>query len=299
MTKRAIALTLVICTAAILLAVLMTPKGSSAQAPPQVIPSGFSPSGTTDTSSMLRLTWATPSLPDGTPGITGFEVQYREDIEGADWTSHVFDSNATTAETTITGLKSNTAYWAQVRAVNADGPGAWSVEFWAMTTKKELTVAFSSATYTVGEGETATSTVTVTPTADRDVTVTIEITDGTGATLSDLEDNMLTIENGQSSASFKISGDDDDDEMNGEVTLTLTPDEYAEGLIKGTPYIAVVTVVDDEGSNSPPVIVATSTISVRENQTASGHSGSYGSRRRSHYRMVHFRRRGQNSVQPD
>ena len=35
----------------------------------------------------------------------------------------IFDSDGTTTETTITGLKSNTAYLAQVRAVNADGPG--------------------------------------------------------------------------------------------------------------------------------------------------------------------------------
>ena len=210
---RTVALTLVICTAAILLAVLMTPKGSSAQAPPQVNPSSFSPSGTNDISSMLRLTWATPSLPDGAPNITRYDVQYREDIEGADWTDHVFDSVGTTTETTITGLRSNTAYWAHVRAVNADGPGNWSMEFWAMTTKAELTVAFSSATYTVREGESATTTVVVTPTADRDVTVTIEITDGTGATPSGLTDGMLTIYRGQGSADFTISGDQDDDDL--------------------------------------------------------------------------------------
>ena len=268
MTKRAIASTLVICTVAILLAVLMTPKGSSAQALPQVNPSSFSPRGTADTSSMLRLVWTTLNIPEGTPSITGYEVQYREDIEGTDWISHVFDSNATTTETTITGLKPDTAYLAQVRAVNADGPGTWSMAFWAMTTKTVLTVAFSSATYTVREGETATTTVTVTPTADRDVTVTVEITDGTGATLSGLDNNMLTIVNGENSASFTISGDDDDDEVNGEVTLTLTPDEYEEGLVKGTPYTAIVTIIDDDGTNNPPVITTTSPITVQENQTA-------------------------------
>ena len=155
-----------------------------------------------------------------------------------------------------------------MRAVNDDGAGPWSSEIWAMTTKAELTVAFSSATYTVREGESITASVTVSPTADRGVTVTIEITDGTGATLSGLDDNMLTITKGQSSASFTVSGDHDDDEVDGEVTLTLTPDEYAESLVKGTPYTATVTIIDDDGSNSPPVITTTSPITVNENQTA-------------------------------
>ena len=279
MTIRASALTLVICTAAFLLEVLVTPTGASAQAPPQIMSEslGFSPSGTSDLSSMLRLTWKAPSLPHGTPSITGYEVQYRVDGGEAwedrenwdDWIDHVFDSDGTTTETTITGLKSNTAYLAQVRAVNADGPGPWSQGIlWAMTARAVLTVAFNSDTYTVREGESVTATVTVTPVADRDVTVTVEITDGTGATLSDLEDNMLTIEKGQSSASFTISGDDDDDDMDAEVTLTLTPDEYEEGLVKGTPYTAIVTIVDDDGSNNPPVITTTSPISVQENEKA-------------------------------
>ena len=226
---------------------------------------------------MLRLTWKAPALPDGTPSITGYEVQYRadggegwEDRENwDDWIDHVFDSDGTTTETTITGLKSNTAYYAQVRAVNADGPGPWSQRIlWAMTTWAELTVAFRSATYTVREGESITTTVTVTPTADRDVTVTVEITDGTGATLSDLEDNMLTIEKGQSSASFTISGDDDDDEVDDEVTLTLSAEDYDYSLVRVSTSTAIVTIIDDDGSNSPPVITTTSPITVQENQTA-------------------------------
>ena len=277
MTLRAIALTLVICTAAILLAVLVTPETSSAQTtPPAVKDPEFRRAGVSDTSSMLLLKWKAPDTAV-VPPITDYEVQYHVDGGEAwedrenwdDWIDHDFDSDGTTTETTITGLKSNTAYYAQVRAVNSDGPGPWSQGIlWAITTKTVLTVAFSSATYTVREGESASITVTVTPTADRDVTVTVEITDGTGVTLSDLEDNILTIEKGQSSASFTISGDQDDDEVDDEVTLTLTPDEYEEGLVKGTPYTAIVTIIDDDGVNNPPVITTTSPISIHENQTA-------------------------------
>ena len=277
MTIRASALTLVICTAAFLLEVLVTPTGASAQAPPQVESPYFSPSGTTDISSMLRLTWTAPTLPHGTPSITGYEVQYRVDggeaWEGRenwdDWIDHVFDSDGTTTETTITGLQSNTAYYAQVRTVNADGPGPWSQGIlWAMTAWAELTVAFSSDTYTVREGESATTTVVVTPAADRDVAVTVEITDGSGATLSGLTDGMLTIYRGQGSADFTISSYQDDDDVNDEVTLTLSAEDYDYSLVRVSTSTAIVTVIDDDGSNSPPVITTTSPISVQENQTA-------------------------------
>ena len=265
---RATALSIVTITVAASLILVVTAKGSSAQAPPQMDLPVLSPSGVDDSSTMLRLTWIEPTLPDGTPSITGYEVQYREDLEDADWIDHVFDSVGTTTETTITGLKPDTGYWAHVRAVNADGEGTWSTAYWTMTLKTELTLALDSATYTVREGESITASVTVSPTADRDVAVTIEITDGSGATLSGLNENMLTIEKGQSSTSFTVSGDEDDDEVNGGVTLTLTPDEYEQGLVKGTPYTATVTIIDDDGSNSPPVITTTSPITVNENQTA-------------------------------
>ena len=268
MTMRAIATTLVIYSAAILLVVLMTPKGSSAQAPPQMAEyPGLSPSGTTDPTSMLLLTWTAPTLPAGTPSITGYEVQYRLDADGADWIDHVFDSDGTITETTITGLKSNTAYYAQVRAVNADGRGGWSPTSGASTNQVKLTIAFSSATYTVREGDTVDITVNVDPVADREVVVMVETTDGTGATLSGLTDGMLTIARGQNSGSFTISGDQDDDDVNGEVTLTLSTYEYSYNEVLGNPSTAVVT-IDDEGANNPPVITTTSPVTMQENETA-------------------------------
>ena len=269
MTMRAIAQTLITCTAAILLALLITPKGSSAQTtPPAVKEPEFRRAGVSDTSSMLRLKWKAPDTAV-VPPITGYEVQYRIDGETG-WTDHVFDSDGSTTETTITGLKSHTGYYARVRAVNDDGPGVWSQgPLWAMTERARLTLALSAATYSVGEGETITAAVTVTPDADQDLTVTVEITDGTGATLSGLDtDNMLTIAKAQSSASFTISAEDDDDADDDEVTLELRTDEYDYYQVLGTPYIAIVTIIDDDGSNTPPVITTTSPVTVQENETA-------------------------------
>ena len=222
--------------------------------PPQLELPAFSAAGTADTTSMLILKWVAPSLLEGTPSITGYEVQYR--VQGdTDWIDHNFESDGSTSETTITGLASNTYYDAQVRAVNVEGPGLWSPTSSAKTTEAALTVAFSSATYTVGEGDTATTTVEVTPTADRDVTVTVNTT-GTGATLSGIDaDNALTIARGQNSASFTISGDQDNDAVNDEVTLALSTDD--DGVSVGNPSTTTVTIIDDEVPNSPPTFATT------------------------------------------
>ena len=93
--------------------------------PPQLELPAFSAAGTADTTSMLILKWVAPTLLEGTPSITGYEVQYREQEE-TNWIVHNFESDGSTSETTITGLASNTYYDAQVRAVNVEGPGDWS-----------------------------------------------------------------------------------------------------------------------------------------------------------------------------
>ena len=157
-------------------------------------------------------------------------------------------------------------YDAQVRAVNAEGSGPWSPTASAKTAEARLTVAFSSATYTVREGESATTTVTVMPTADRDITVTVTMT-GTGATLSSLTNGMLTIERGANSGSFAIAGDEDDDATDDEVTLTLDADQDSY-VFPGSPSTTTVTIVDDEEPNTPPVVATTSPVTVNENQTA-------------------------------
>ena len=234
--------------------------------PPQIDEHpGFSTSDTDDPTSMLLLTWTAPTLPDGAPSITSYEIWYKMQEE-SNWTDHEFDYDGTTTETTITGLASNTYYDAQVRAVNVEGSGGWSPTSSAKTTEAELTMAFDSLTYTVNEGGTSEITVNVTPAADRGVTVTATMT-GSGATLSGLTNVVLTIAREQSSVSFTISGEQDDDNAtDDEVTLTLSKDEDTYNVVLGNP--ATVTIVDDEVPNFPPVITTTSPISVKENQTA-------------------------------
>ena len=85
--------------------------------------------------------------------------------------------------------------------------------------------------------------------------VTVTMT-GSGATLPGLTDGMLTIERGQSSVSFTISGDQDDDNATDDkVTLTLSKDEDTYNVVLGNP--ATVTILDDEVPNYPPAFATT------------------------------------------
>ena len=70
----------------------------------------------------LKVTWTAPE--NSGPAITGYVVQYRIDESDDEWTQVTVVANIT--ETTISGLESNTAYEAQVRADNDEGEGPWS-----------------------------------------------------------------------------------------------------------------------------------------------------------------------------
>ena len=200
----------------------------------------------------LDLRWTPPNT-SGIPPITGYDVQYRLQGE-TDWIDHVFDSVGTTTNTTISDLESNTTYQVQVRAINDEGEGEWAPTT-GTTQKADLTVAFRASTYTVDEGGTATVTVTVTPNADRNVTLTVSMT-GTGATLSELgTGNTLTILRGQGSASFTVSGAQDNDAVNDEATLTLATDD--DGVSVGSPSTTTVSIIDDGVPNSPPTFDTT------------------------------------------
>ena len=211
----------------------------------------------------LDVSWTVPDT-TGIPPITGYDVQYQAGDSGA-WIDHDFDSVSTTTMTTVPNLASNTTYQVQARAKNDEGEGQWATAT-STTEMAQLTLAFSSSTFTVNEGDTATSTVTVTPTTDRNITVTISMT-GMGATLYGLNNrNALTIERGQNSASFTVSADEDNDAIDNMVILTLSTDD--DGVTLSSPSTSTVNIIDDEEPNNPPVITATSTISILENRTS-------------------------------
>ena len=67
----------------------------------------------------LEVRWWAPA---GGPALTGYELRYREHPGGA-WTD--WPQDGTAAEATITGLKVNTAYEVEVRAVYGEIRSAW------------------------------------------------------------------------------------------------------------------------------------------------------------------------------
>ena len=68
----------------------------------------------------LVVNWNTPD--NQGPEITGYDVRYRE--EGGAFQASGYDGNGTSS--TLENLRPETAYEVQVRAINAEGTGAWS-----------------------------------------------------------------------------------------------------------------------------------------------------------------------------
>ena len=68
----------------------------------------------------LVVSWSTPD--NQGPEITGYDVRYRE--EGGAFQASGYDGNGTSS--TLENLRPETAYEVQVRAINAEGTGAWS-----------------------------------------------------------------------------------------------------------------------------------------------------------------------------
>ena len=81
----------------------------------------FAPSVDTLSSTALQVNWQAPSTTG--PPIDDYDVQYRK-VEATEWTTHLFDGDATA--TKLTGLTVNTNYEVQVQAKNTEGASPWS-----------------------------------------------------------------------------------------------------------------------------------------------------------------------------
>ena len=107
----------------------------------------------------------------------------------------------------------------------------------------ELTVAFSSASYSEAEGtRTVYATVTVVPAPDREVTVNVSVA-GSGATLPDHPNGSVVIACGDTSAQVGVQFQDD----SGSVTLVLSLPQGTQKVTLGSPSSSVVSV-----GNPPP-----------------------------------------------
>ena len=230
--------------------------------PPPAPTSGFSLDTDSSDSPESKLTfhWHDPTLSEGPPA-TGYDVRYREVATPVpDWTELEDVATSSGEEVparigaSVTGLKSNTTYEAQVRSVNGAGSSAWVPEtpVQATTAEAQLIVAFSAGSYVVDEGATATVTVLVTPAADRDDDVTVTAS-GSGATVSGLSPSgVLAFARGQDRVAFTISGIEDADSVDGAVQLSLSLTAAGKITI-GEPSAAQITVRDTVTSPGIPL----------------------------------------------
>ena len=96
--------------------------------------SSGTPQGTPDAPTGLELEsgaskliarWSAPSN-DGGNDVTDYDIQYRVESSGANWTDWQESTVSTATTTTITGLTNATKYEVRVRAVNSAGDGLWA-----------------------------------------------------------------------------------------------------------------------------------------------------------------------------
>ena len=130
--------------------------------PPKVHPAPTVTANSTTPTTKLDVSWIAIANVNmvGKPAVDDYDVQYRQN-GGSTWTDASFTGTGTS--TTLTGLTAGKTYEVQVRAVNAEGNGAWSDSGTAITTAGGVTrsVAENFAAGTnVGAAVTAKSTNT-------------------------------------------------------------------------------------------------------------------------------------------
>ena len=75
--------------------------------------------------SKLIARWSPPANDGGSP-VTDYDIQYRPDTSGADWTDSQAGTVSTAPTAEITGLTDGSDYQVRVRAVNAHGDSGWT-----------------------------------------------------------------------------------------------------------------------------------------------------------------------------
>ena len=114
-----------------------------------------------------------------------------------------------------------------------------------------VTVQFGAASYTATEGGTA-ATVTVNLSADPERSVTIPITatgaDGAGSGDYTLSETSVTIDSGETSATFIVTATDDSVDEDGESVSLAFGTNLPDGVSRGAQATSTVSLVDDDGA---------------------------------------------------
>ncbi len=222
----------------------------------------------TTPSTKLDVSWTAPTTTQmsGKPAVSDYDVQYRQN-GGSTWTDASYTGTGTS--TTLTGLTKGKSYEVQVRAVNAEGNGAWSDSGSAITDANAVTrdVAENSTSGTnVGAAVTAKSTNTT-----YDYTHALSGTDASkfeiGSTTGQITVKSGTSLDYETKTSYTVT-----------VTVTAaakTQSANAQSIDPNAPgdYIVPVT-INVTDVNEPPAFAAdTATRSIAENSAADTNIG--------------------------
>ena len=210
--------------------------------------------------SSLALSW-TAQDNTGRPAITGYTAQFR--TSGGNWVTRTLGA-ATSA--TLTGLEAETQYEVQVRAENAEGAGAWSMEKTETTTAPpSVTVAEENAT-----GDSYTVVLATQPTAD----VTVTVAGHAGTEVSPNPSTLtFTTMNWETAQTVTVTAADDADATNDSDTLThsaASADADYDGIT-----VADVTVNDNDNAQVMGVMVAPGNSRLAVNWTAVDNATGY------------------------
>ena len=220
----------------------------------------------------LRASWSAPS--NAGPPITRYDVRHRTSSPEGSWT----EKNVPSIAAVIENLSENTSYDVQVRAINAEGTGAWSDSGNGTTDAAadaaNAAPAFgSSAARNVAENTTAVVTVTATD-SDADDSVTgYEITGGADQGLFSIgaTSGVLTFD---AAPNYEDPKDSDND--NDYVVVVQATSGTGTREMTATQTITVtVTDVNTEAPGKPakPRVSAASATSLRVNWSAPDNEG--------------------------
>ena len=209
----------------------------------------------------LAVTWTAPVVPDGTPPITGYKLQYREEGASGSWISHDHPDTSTAAA--IAGLAPGTSYEVQVMAFNHEGDSGWSPSG-AGATGRAVSIAIADGR--AREGREVVFTVTLSSTAGIDVVLNWTTADGTAKVSDDTAipddyteaDGTLTILDGGTSGTIAVQTVEDG-MAEADETFLVVLSAPAAGLpdwVVLTDAEAVGTIEDDDAAPARIVLSA-------------------------------------------
>ena len=223
--------------------------------PPPSAPTGLT---TTAGNKQIALSWTDPG------NSTIDDWQYRQKVGSGSFGNWMDIPNSTAATTThtVTNLTNGTAYTFEVRARAGIANSPSSNQ--AMTTpfRPEITITGGME---VTEGTAAAFIVSASPMPTSNLTVNLSVAEAAGSSFVNATNKgikMVTIPASSGSMTYTVAtADDNMDESNGSVTVTVTNNT---SYIVGSPSSAMVTINDDDAT---PKITSLATASVAEGTT--------------------------------